>query len=419
MKLSIVIIGAEILLGQVADTNSGTISRALGKYGWETVGIRTVDDSEPSIRKAIEESLEESDLVVCTGGLGPTRDDITKGVLMEIFGGELREDAEVKVNVERIFAERRLQMNVLTLAQALVPSSCSVIPNRYGTAPGMWFEKGQKTLISLPGVPFETEGILSDGLLTDKIRDKYSPDVCFRHATLMVAGISESALAGKLEQFENSLPDGIHLAYLPTPGLLRLRLDGRGTDAPTLKKEFNAALDELKRALGSLMIYDGDADAAEILLSLLRKRNLSFASAESCTGGNIAHAITLVPGCSDVYLGSVVSYANEVKENLLDVNYGNIELEGAVSEPVVRQMVAGVMAATGARAAVATSGIAGPGGAVPGKPVGTVWIAAGFYPEGAETPIIHAAVFRFPGKRERVINRATTAALLMLAEMLR
>ncbi len=419
MKLSIIIIGAEILLGQVTDTNSGTISRSLSPLGWETVSIQTVDDSEEDIHRAVIEALGQSDLVICTGGLGPTKDDITKRVLTDIFGGTLVEDSDVKANVLRVFARRNIPMNDLTLTQALVPSSCSVIPNPYGTAPGMWFEKHGKVLVSLPGVPFETEGILSDGLLTARIRARFTPDVFFLHATVMVSGISESALAMHLEEFETSLPKSIHLAYLPTPGLLRLRLDGRGANEIELRERFDLAYDELKRRLGDYMIYEGDASAAEILLYRLRKHGLKLATAESCTGGNIAHLITLVPGCSDSYLGSIISYSNEVKISILGVDQAEIERFGVVSEAVVKGMVLGAIKATGADAAIATSGIAGPGGAVPGKPVGTVWIAAGFKSSGHDTPVVNAQCFHFTGKRERVINHASTSALLMLARMLR
>ncbi|MDE6311036.1 MAG: nicotinamide-nucleotide amidohydrolase family protein [Muribaculaceae bacterium] len=419
MKLSIIIIGAEILLGQVNDTNSGAISRALSALGWETISIRTVDDSAQDIRRAVADALAESELVVCTGGLGPTKDDITKGVLMEIFGGSLIEDPEVKANVIRIFEQRNIPMNPLTLSQAMVPSSCSVIPNRYGTAPCMWFEKNGKVLVSLPGVPFETEGILADGVLTERIRTRFTPDIYFKRATLMACGISESGLAMHLEDFENNLPEGIHMAYLPTPGLLRLRLDGRGFNQEILHFQFDKAYNDLKVRLGDYLIFEGDAGAAEILLNALRRHGLKLATAESCTGGNIAHLVTLVPGCSDSYLGSIVSYANEVKQNVLGVDIRDIENFGVVSEPVVKTMVLGAMKATGADAAVATSGIAGPGGAVPGKPVGTVWIAAGYKDCDTDRIVLHAECFHFAGKRERVINHASTSALLMLARMLR
>lgn len=418
MKLSIIIIGDEILLGQVADTNSRTISRIFGARGWETKSIRTVADEPEAIREAVETSLAESDLVISTGGLGPTKDDITKQVLMSIFGGELHENPEVMENIRRVFSLRGLRLNGLTLAQALVPTSCRVIQNRYGTAPCMWFEHGSKAFAAMPGVPFETEGILADGALLDAVHGKFTPDIHFCHASVMVSGISESALAIRLEDYEKSLPATIHLAYLPSQGLIRLRLDGRGRNKDSLSTLFSNKLADLKAQLGEYMVYDGDATAAEILLDALRKRRLTVASAESCTGGNIAHAITTIAGCSDVYVGSVVSYANEVKEGMLGVSAESIRNNGAVSETVVRQMVEGVMKTTGATAAIATSGIAGPSGGSPEKPVGTVWIATGYIPSDCAVPIVQTKCFHLPGKRERVIDRATTEALLMLARMI-
>ena len=418
MKLSIIIIGDEILIGQVADTNSRAIAQAFGPYGWEIKTIRTVGDNSHDIRTAVETAMSESDLVISTGGLGPTKDDITKRILTDIFGGELRLDADVAANIEEIFAGRGLNLNELTRAQALVPTSCRVIPNKYGTAPVMWFEKNGKAFAALPGVPFETEGILADGELIRTAMQKFSPDISLRHHSIMVAGISESALAPMLEPFENSLPGNIHLAYLPVPGLVRLRLDGFGKDSEALNTTFADALAHLKLSLGALMIYDGDASAAEIMLSALRRSGHTVASAESCTGGYIAHSITKIAGCSDVYKGSVISYANDVKENILGVNPADIDTCGAVSENVVRQMAVGALSACGTSAAIATSGIAGPDGGTPDKPVGTVWIASAFIPAAGNAPIVTAKCHHFPGKRERVIERAATEAMLMLARML-
>lgn len=414
MRLSIIIIGDEILLGQVTDTNSGTLARTFGPLGWEVAAIHTVGDDAAAIREAIEKSLDESSLVITTGGLGPTKDDITKGVLMSVFGGSLREDKVVLENVRAVFLKRGLQMNDLTLSQAMVPTSCRVIPNRYGTAPCMIFEKDGRVLASLPGVPFETEGILANGELTAFVKKRFCPDMTFIHRSLMVSGITESALAQHLSDFESSLPEGLHLAYLPSPGYIHLRLDGRAPESHALEEQFDRTFSALEKAVAPFIIYHGVASPAEILLDAVRRRKLTLASAESCTGGNIAHSITAVSGCSDVYLGSVVSYANEVKEGVLGVSSEALELYGAVSEPVVRQMVCGVMKATGATAAMATSGVAGPGGGTPEKPVGTVWIAVGYIPAGETEAVVEAKCHHFPGKRERVIDRATTQALLDL-----
>ena len=408
LKLSIIVIGDEILLGQVTDTNSGAISRTFGPMGWTNVSVVTVGDSREAISHAVKEALESSDLVITTGGLGPTKDDITKGVLMEIFGGELVHDQAVTENIHEVFNRRGLKMNELTELQAMVPSSCRVIQNRLGTAPIMWFERDGHVLVSMPGVPFETEGMLPE--VASLVKARFNPDEELLHHTMMVSGITESGLAERLDSFESQLPDGLHLAYLPTPGLIRLRLDGRGKD---IAAEFESQVARLKELLGPLMVYDGDATAAEILLKTLGDKGLSCATAESCTGGNIAHEITLIPGSSASFVGGIVSYANEVKANVLGVDMADIESYGAVSQSVVEQMVLGACRATGADCAMATSGIAGPGGGTPDKPVGTVWMA------WAVKGTVTSHCFRFPGNRARVINRATTEALLGLVKLIK
>ncbi len=410
MDLSIIIIGDEILIGQVTDTNSGYIARRLGPHGWDLKRVLTVGDNAADIRAAIETCMADSRLVITTGGLGPTKDDITKAVMTDIFGGELKADAEVSANIRRVFERRGLQLNALTEAQALVPTSCRVIQNIYGTAPIMWFERDGRVLIAMPGVPFETEGMI-DGAVGDAISERFTPGMSIAHHTMMVSGITESGLARELDSFEASLPEELHLAYLPTPGLIRLRLDGHSAegDISETVERYAAAL---KERLGELLVYDGDATAAMMAIEALRRRGLTVATAESCTGGNIAASITSVAGCSDVYMGSVVSYANEVKINVLGVPASDIEAHGAVSREVVLAMARGAARVTGADCAVATSGVAGPGGGTPDKPVGTVWTAV-HTPEGTEAFVSH-----YPGNRQRVISRAVTEALLALTRKL-
>lgn len=413
MNLSIIIIGDEILLGQVNDTNSGFIARNLAVQGWKTVGIETVGDNGDDIRAAICRAMAKSDLIITTGGLGPTKDDITKPIMLEIFGGEMYRNAEVTANIERVFKLRGLKMNTLTADQALVPSSCRVIQNRLGTAPIMWFERDGKVLVTMPGVPFETEGMLVDAVIP-AINARFNSDIIQFHHTLMVAGITESNLALHLTDFEDSLAEGLHLAYLPKPGLIRLRLDGIAkADDLAFEAKYNATLDRLRSTLGDLMIYDGDATPAEIALHLLRERGMTLATAESCTGGNIAHEITLIAGSSDVFNGSVVSYSNAAKRDALGVKAATLDDHGAVSEPTVIEMAEGARRALHADFAVATSGIAGPGGGTPDKPVGTVWTAVAT-PKGTVTRLLH-----LPGNRQRVINRTTTEVLLDLIAQIR
>lgn len=411
MRLSIIVIGDEILIGQVTDTNSGAVARMFGPMGWTVRNIYTIGDGYDEIFETVNRAMEESDLVITTGGLGPTKDDITKGVMTDIFGGELIHDPAVTENIHEVFSKRGLKMNPLTEAQAMVPSSCRVVQNRFGTAPVMWFERGGKVLVSMPGVPFETEGMLPE--VARLVKERFHADETLLHHSLMVAGITESALAQHLADFEDSLGQGLHLAYLPTPGLIRLRLDGRGTDGSGIELRFDEAVNRLKSRLGDLMIYDGDAAAAEILLRKLADRKLTVATAESCTGGNIAHRLTSIPGSSESFLGGVVSYANEVKSGVLGVNPADIEAHGAVSREVVEQMAVGACRATGARCSMATSGIAGPGGGSDDKPVGTVWMA------WAVDGHVESRVFHFPGNRLRVIDRATTEALLGLLAMIK
>lgn len=407
MKLSVIIIGDEILIGQVTDTNSGAIARTFGPMGWDIAGVHTVPDDADAIRRAVTDALADAELVVCTGGLGPTKDDITKHTLAGIFGGTMRRDPEVTANIERVFALRGLRMNELTAAQADVPSSCRVIQNRFGTAPVMWFERDGRVVVSMPGVPFETEGMLPE--VAERVARHFHAETVLRHHCLMVGGVSESALAQRLAPWEASLPSHLHLAYLPVPGLIRLRLDGRGTDAAALDAEMDREIARAKELIGDNLRFDGDVTAAGIALDFCRRHGYTLGTAESCTGGTIAQRITAIAGCSDVFAGSVVSYANSVKTGVLGVSAADLDACGAVSREVVEQMAEGARRVLGCDCAVATSGIAGPGGATPDKPVGTVWIACAT-PRATVSRLLH-----LPGDRARVIDRAATEALLLLA----
>lgn len=406
MKLSIIVIGDEILIGQVNDTNSGAIARTFGPMGWDILGVRVVPDDKQAIRQAVEAAMENADLIITTGGLGPTKDDITKQTLADIFGGSMVRNPEITSNIERVFSLRGLKMNELTAAQADVPESCRVIQNLYGTAPIMWFEHGKRVLVSMPGVPFETEGMLSEVAM--QAASHFGSDLVLRHHSLMITGITESALAQRLSSWESELPATMHLAYLPTPGLIRLRIDARGDDACRVESLMQEKVAELKLLLGDNLAYDGDASAAEIALAACRMSGYTLGCAESCTGGTIASRITAVAGCSDTFIGSVVSYANDVKTNVLGVEASDIEIRGAVSREVAEQMATGACRTLGCDCAVATSGIAGPGGGTKAKPIGTVWIAAAT-PDGVTSRLLH-----LPGNRSRIIDRASTEALLLL-----
>ena len=412
MKVSIIAIGDELLIGQVVDTNSGTIAREINPDGWAIESIRVVADAADQIEHAVRQALSETDIVLTTGGLGPTKDDITKETLRKIFGGEMILNKAVEKNVLEVMRKRGLQINALTAAQAYVPSSCKVIQNRVGTAPLMWFEKDGKVLVSMPGVPFEMEEMFHTDIFP-MLKQRFPETESICHRTFVVAGYSESKLATILEKFEQEMPGNIHLAYLPKPGVVRLRLTGHDIDSSRLSATMDALSDKLDSILGKNLICKGDKTPAEILGSLLKDKSLSVATAESCTGGNIAHEITQMAGSSSYYKGSVVAYANETKTNILGIDAETIEKEGAVSGPVVRQMAEGVAKRLSTDCAIATSGIAGPSGGTPEKPVGTVWIAATCSGKTV------AKLFKFAGNRNRVINHATTMAELMLIEMIK
>lgn len=411
MNIAMIVIGDELLIGQVTDTNSGFIARHIAPYGWQLVNVEVVADDADAIRKAMDRAFALAPVVLTTGGLGPTKDDITKGVMCQYFGGELVENPDVLENVKNIFKKRGLKLNDLTRSQAMVPSSCTVIQNRVGTAPIMWFNHthpngASQVLVSMPGVPFETAEMFTSEVFP-RLRAFFPSDMEVEHRTMVIADISESDLATRLESFEMQLPEGFHLAYLPKPGIIRLRMDATGTDREWLRQQLDEQWALLTKEVGANLLWDGDAEPAEILLRELDKRTLTVATAESCTGGNIAHQITLIPGSSSAMLGGVVSYANTVKTHVLGVEADTINSLGAVSIPVAEQMAKGARRITHADIAMATSGIAGPGGAVPGKPVGTVCIAVDT-PWGAVSGEYH-----FPGNRSRVIDRATQTALIL------
>ena len=406
MEVTVISIGDELLVGQVINTLAADMARILDTRGWEIQRVLTVGDTEEAITKAVKDALATTKVVITTGGLGPTRDDITKKVLCDIFGGKLVEDPATLENVKDIVSRRGFRLNGLTAAQALVPSSCRVIQNRVGTAPIMWFERDGHTLVAMPGVPFETTEMLKREVFP-KLLEHYPSAISTARATLIVTGYTESGLAEYIAKWEDSLPAHLHLAYLPRPGLVRLRIDGHHPDSSFIDREVRQYADSLQSLLGNAVVAKDDLTPAEILLNICRGKGLSLTTAESCTGGNIAHELTMVAGCSDVFNGGVVAYSNNVKKNLLGVKAESLEQHGAVSIPVVEQMAQGACHATKADVAVATSGIAGPGGATPGKPVGTVCIAVAT-PRGVISSTEH-----FPGNRSRVIDAATIKALTM------
>lgn len=411
MNVSMIAIGDELLIGQVVDTNSGDIARFLAPYGWMLKSVQVAADSEESIKLALDRALADSDVVLTSGGLGPTKDDITKRVLCQYFGGELREDPQVLDNVKEIFRAKGFQLNDLTRAQALVPTSCRVIQNLAGTAPIMWFERNDKVVVCMPGVPLETRRMFPEAVLPQLLK-RFGQDLSIRRHTITTTGISESKLAMHLEAWESALPSWMHLAYLPAQGIIRLRLEGFNSDASALNDEFDRQLDKMRTLTADYLLYDGGRQPQEVLLELLAARSLSVATAESCTGGNIARLLTSIPGSSQSMLGGIVAYSNAVKTSVLGVCPATLDTHGAVSIPTVEEMVSGVCTRLNADVAIATSGIAGPGGAVEGKPVGTVCIAV-------KTPDkLFSDTFHFAGGRQQVIERASLTAITIAIKML-
>ncbi|MBR5102020.1 MAG: CinA family nicotinamide mononucleotide deamidase-related protein [Muribaculaceae bacterium] len=411
MNYSVIVIGDELLIGQVIDTNSGWIARHLNPFGWKANLVQVIGDDAEVITTAINTAFSHADVVLMTGGLGPTKDDITKATLCKYFGGELVHDETTAQNVRMVMSKRHLTVNEYTQAQAMVPSSCTVIQNEVGTAPIMWFERDGKVLVSMPGVPQETATMMERAVIP-KLIAKFHSNNIIRHRTYVTSGIIESQLGIMLNDIENQLPQGFKLAYLPTPGVVRLRLTGVCADKTTLDDVFNRFHNDITTLLGKHILACDDLSIAEILGKRLLEKHLTLATAESCTGGNIAHLITSVAGSSDYYVGSVVSYANHVKVNQLGVSSSVLDREGAVSEPVVEQMVKGVCELLNTDCAIATSGIAGPSGGTPEKPVGTVWMAA----KCGEK--IVTSLRQFPGDRARVIDRASIEAMLLLINLL-
>ena len=375
INVSIITIGDELLIGQVIDTNSAWIAQELNRAGILVTRRVAVGDSENDIRNALDEESKHAEVILITGGLGPTNDDITKPLLCEYFNGKLivNEDAlqNVKYLFEKVFKRAITEVN---LKQAEVPDVCTVIQNKRGTAPGMWFEKNGKIFVSMPGVPNEMQGMMKE--VIEKLKAKFQLPVII-HKTLLTAGIGESMLAEHIRDFESALPSNIKLAYLPNYGMVRLRLSTSGFEKEAIEKEINKQFEDLKSRTKEFLVTDVDEPLSNVVGKLLSARNETMSTAESCTGGYIAHLITLQAGASKYFKGSVVSYDNDVKENVLNVSNETLQMFGAVSEETVKEMLKGVLDTLKTNYAVAVSGIMGPDGGTADKPVGTVWIAAG------------------------------------------
>ncbi|WP_353720348.1 competence/damage-inducible protein A [Dyadobacter sp. 676] len=372
-RAEIITIGDEILFGQIVDTNTQWIGAQLTDIGIRPVRKTSVGDNRQDILDAFAQASRRADIVIVTGGLGPTRDDITKHTFCEYFGTELEINQDALALVTEFFAKRGRAMTELNIQQAALPKNCTYIPNLWGTAPGMWFEKDGVIYVSLPGVPYEMKNLMEFEILP-RLKARFSIHI-IQHKSIRTIGIGESFLAEKISAWEDALPGHIKLAYLPHFGQVKLRLTGTGTDPAVLDRELNEQVALALPLIGDY-VFGYDSDELETVVgTLLMQNNATVGTAESCTGGYVANQITSVPGSSRYFEGSVVSYSNALKINLLGVSAETLEAYGAVSEQTAREMAEGARRVLNTTFALSTTGIAGPDGGTPEKPVGTVWIA--------------------------------------------
>lgn len=411
MKSTIITIGDEILIGQIVDTNSVSISRHLNSAGIVVLERLSIGDSREAIVEAVRRAMERTEVVIITGGLGPTKDDITKHTLAELFSSDMRYDDQVARHVESMLSKRGVAFNELNRGQAMVPVCCEVLFNRHGTAPGMWFGHKSGVVISLPGVPFEMEHLMQEEVMP-RLKERFSLRAIL-HRTLITSGLAESILAEQISEWEDALPDYLKLAYLPAPGVVRLRLSAYEVEGESVSEEIDRQFKALEAIIPEYIVGYENATIESHIHNSLTQRGKTLSVAESCTGGVISSRFTAMPGASAYFLAGVVAYHNDIKEQVLGVESSALELYGAVSEQVARQMAEGVKRVSGSDYAIATTGIAGPSGGSEQKPVGTVWIAVA-------TPRRTIAELRQCGTdRGQIIGRATSYALQMLEKVLR
>ena len=410
MKAEIITIGDEILIGQIIDTNSAWIAEQFNLNGIEICRITTVRDKHDHITEALKNAEQKMDLVILTGGLGPTKDDITKNTLCEYFNTKLVFHEATFEHIKNRFSKRNIDLNKLNRDQALVPESCTVLHNKTGTVPGMWLEKNNVIFVSLPGVPFEMKYLVEHEVIPRLQQN--GKKIAIFHKTVLTQGIPESMLAEKIEGWETALPENIKLAYLPNPMSVRLRLSATGSNEIILQQQVETEIEKLQQIIPESIYGFDNETMAEVIGKLLKVSGKTLAAAESCTGGYISHLITSVPGSSVYYKGSVTAYSNQVKQNILGVNESSLIKFGAVSEVVAKEMASGVKKELDTDFAVATTGIAGPEGGTEEKPVGTIWIAV------AGNKKVFAKKFVFGNNRERNIIRSGQTALQILRQVI-
>lgn len=406
MEADLITIGDEILIGQIIDTNSAWMAKKLNDEGINVREITSISDQPSHIITTLSESGKKASIVLVTGGLGPTKDDRTKAAMCDFFGTQLVENNEVLDHIIELLSPRGIVINTLNREQALVPKTATVLMNKLGTAPGLLFNHEGTIFVFMPGVPFEMKYLMENEVLP-RIKKLFNTTTII-HRTVLTQGLPESILAERIADWEDNLPASISLAYLPSPQSMRLRLSARGENQAYLSQLLEERISDLSKIIpDNIFGYEEDSMAGNIG-KMLSRRGLTVSTAESCTGGNIAHFFTLNPGSSEYFKGGVVTYSNDLKTKLLGVDPKTIAAKGAVSQDVVEAMAIGARQLMSTDFAIATSGIAGPDGGTPEKPVGTVWIAV------AGTDFVISKVFNFGNHRERNIVRSSQAALNML-----
>lgn len=406
MLAELITIGDEILIGQIVDTNSAWMAQELNLIGIKVKQITSVSDDREHILSALKEASQRATLVLITGGLGPTKDDITKATLCDYFGGGMVFSEEQYEQVERLFRSFGREVSPINRKQAEIPERCELVVNYNGTAPGMWFEKEGVYYMSMPGVPYEMKSMMSQQVLP-KIRATFQTPVIL-HRTFLTQGIGESVLSELISDWEDALPEHLKLAYLPSPGLVRLRISASGKEEQQLNADIETQAESLYALIGHYIYGEGDETLESLVLQKLLQKDQTLALAESCTGGNIAHLITSIPGASAVFAGGVIPYSSELKARVLGVNPETLKNEGEVSEATAREMAEGVRNRLKTDYAVSVTGVAGPGPDKDGNPVGMVWIAV------AGPDSTSAKMFQFSSDRGRNITMASLAALNFL-----
>lgn len=406
MKACLISIGDELLIGQTINTNAAWIGEQLNHAGIDVVQALSISDKENEIIRALDEAHEQSDVILVTGGLGPTKDDITKHTLCKYFNTDLVLNQDVLKKLEEFFAKRNRPMLPANIKQAEIPRDCTMIPNQNGTAQGMWFERNGKITVSMPGVPYEMKGMMESFVLPE-LRKKNDLKIVQR--TMLTTGIGESFLAERIVEIENALrAEGLGLAYLPSLGILKLRITAKGSNAEALQKRVDFYFEEIKNSLGDFYFSEGNESLEMHVSNFLRANNLTLSVVESCTGGKIASMFTAIPGASDIFNGSITAYAYSAKENILQVDHDQLVKDGAVSEWCATQLAIKGRELFNTDFCISTTGIAGPTGATGEKPVGTVWI--GF----ASKDKAFAKRFQFGDHRERNIVLSANAAINLL-----